>query len=203
MNIFERTESSAVEDYYLVMGQCAGDSVVTQMAYGNYLDHLYSIVAELRRVDPDTPVLVKLHPYMDGEKHECPEFLQKVIDRLLQIGRGSSGFSVVSGMKSAQPYIAKAKCVLLANSGAGLEAMMQGKPIISWGVPEYHWVTYPLRHLCDLRRAVLSINDWFDAELQYKWLGWYCYEYTIRDIPSAGRRVRELVSPTVQSQILP
>ena len=45
MNIFERTESSAVEDYYLVMGQCAGDSVVTQMAYGNYLDHLYSIVA--------------------------------------------------------------------------------------------------------------------------------------------------------------
>lgn len=177
------------DDYYLVIGQCDGDSVLTQMDFGSYITKLEQVVRELIRVG-DRPVVVKLHPYMNGEPgKEVKGFAEGVQQRLESI---SPRVHVYRGMVNIHNFIAKARCVLLANSGAGLEAMMHHKPIIAWGFPEYHWVTYDLRHLCDLRWALKL--DWFDAGKQDQFLCWYLEHYCFHDQSSCQRRVNELLS---------
>jgi len=175
-------------DYHLVLGQCTGDSVNTIMDFGNYVDKLLAVVRELVRVDPGREIVVKLHPYMAGQDFSQPEFVDVVQRQLSEIG---PQVSIVTGLCSVHPYLAPARDVILANSGAGVEALMHGKPVIAWGSPEYHWVAYDLRHLCDLQRALRL--DWHDAHAAYQWLYWYCKRHTIYDAASAIRRVGELL----------
>lgn len=177
-----------VQDYILVLGQCAGDTVVTKMDCGAYVTKLQQVVTELVRVDP-RPVVVKLHPYMNGHKNEHPEFANQTKATLEAI---DPRVKVITGRCSVHPLLRDCRAVVLANSGAGFEAMMHHKPIIAWGAPEYHWVAYDLRHLCDLKRA-LRLN-WFNRTGQDKFLCWYMKHYCFWDGESAYRRVRELLA---------
>jgi len=181
----EQPEDPGVEDFYLVLGQCAGDSVVTAMDFGGYVAKLNAVVAQLLRAD-SRPVVVKLHPYMNGTNNEQPHFSKKVQEDLLALSP-QRRVKVVLGKCSVHPLIARSRAVVLANSGAGFEAMMHRKPIISWGFPEYHWVTYDLRLLCDMKRAIRL--DWFDAKAQSKFLYWYMQKYCFFDQASADFRV--------------
>ena len=178
-----------LQDYNLVLGQCAGDTVVTKMDFGDYVSRLYAVVRELRRVDPDRQTVVKLHPWMNGrDGEETPGFAEGVATRL-----GALGARVFTGKSNVHAFIERARVVLLANSGAGFEAMMHRKPIIAWGSPEYRWIAYDLRHLCDMRRALTL--DWFKPACQDKFLCWYLAHYCFYDQESAVRRVGELLSP--------
>lgn len=174
--------------YYLVVGQCGGDSVATRMDFGDYFTKLRQIVAELVRVG-DRPIVVKLHPYTNGEPgKEQVGFADRIQQQLEAI---SPRVRVYQGKVSIHNFIQRAHCVLLANSGAGIEVMMHHKPLIAWGKPEYHWVTYDLRHLCDMRRALKL--DWFDASKQDKFLCWYLERYCFYDQLTCFERVRTLL----------
>ena len=88
-------------------------------------------------------------------------------------------------------FIKHCRCVILGNSGAGFEALMHHKPIISWGMPEYHWVTYDLRLLATLLQAIKL--DWFDMKKQDRYLYWYLERYTYYNQETANNRVREML----------
>ena len=180
------------EDYYLVLGQCNGDEVVTRHDFGSYVTKLEQVVRELARVDPTRDIVVKLHPYMDGEFAKDSKYSQSVKNTLAAI---SPRVRVYLGKSNVHSFIRKARCVLLANSGAGFEAMMQHKPIISWGYPEYHWTTYDLRHLASLLQAIKL--DWFDVKKQDKFLCWYMDRYCFYDQTTADSRIKELLKDPI------
>lgn len=176
------------KDYYLVLGQCSGDEVVTRHDFGSYAVKLEQVIRELVRIDIVRDVVVKLHPYMDGEFAKDNKYSTEIKQRLTTI---SPRVHVYTGKSNVHEFIRNARCVLLANSGAGFEAMMQHKPIISWGYPEYHWTTYDLRHLASLIVALKL--DWFDVKKQDKFLCWYMEKYCFFDQASANNRIKELL----------
>lgn len=180
-------EDIPYNDYYLILGQCGGDSVVTRMDFGSYFTKLEQVAKELTRID-SRQVVIKLHPWTDGEFAKDTKFSENMKGRLESI---DPKIKVYLGKLNVHAFIKKARCVLLANTGAGFETMMQRKPIISWGFPEYHWITYDLRHLSDLIRAIKL--DWFDVKKQDKFLYWYTEKYCFFDQESANRRVKELL----------
>jgi len=180
------------EDYYLILGQCGGDSVVTHYDFGSYFTKLEQVARELSRIDK-RPIVIKLHPYTDGEEgtrgaYQNNQFSEGLKARLEKI----PNVHVYLGKLNIHNFIPKARCVLLANSGAGFEVMMHHKPIIAWGFPEYHWVTYDLRILAQLNQAVKL--DWFDSDAQDKFLYWYMERYCFFDSLTAHRRVKELLA---------
>lgn len=185
----EKTEINE-EDYYLVLGQCYGDEVVNRHDFGSYKNKIESIVAELTRVDSKRKIIVKLHPYTNGADQPMHGGFVEVIKN--EIGRIGKNVIVYTGNLSIHDFLPKARCVLIANSGAGFEAMMHNKPIISWGNPEYHWITYKLVHLADMIRAI-NIENWFNEFKQKQFLYWYTKFYCFNDTKSCIRRVGELI----------
>lgn len=173
-------------DYHLVLGQCGGDEVVTHHDYGRHFTKLEQIVKELVRVDPNRKVVVKLHPYTDGKDVKTTEFSQSLKRRL-----EGPKVKVYIGKSNIHNFIKHAYCVHLANSGAGFEVMMHHKPMVTWGFPEYHWITYDLRHLSDLNQAIKL--DWFDSDKADKFLYWYTEKYCFYDQKTSNRRVKELL----------
>ena len=180
----------AQRDYVLVLGQCDGDTVVTRMSFGSHVRKLEQLVRALVTYTK-SPIVVKLHPYMDGRQPKDDKFsatVQSVLEKI------NARVFVYRGQTSMHQFLPHAKVVLLENSGAGFEVMMHGKPIISWGWPEYHWVTYALKVLPELSKA-LDLA-WFNKEAQDKFLCWYMLKYCFFDAESGIRRVKELLKGT-------
>lgn len=171
------------DDYWLILGQCGGDSVNTRHDFGGYFTKLAQVVKELVRLG--IKPVVKLHPYTDGKDATDTVYSDDLKAKLEGLGA-----SVYSGKIKLHPFIKKCKGVILGNSGSGFEAMMHKKPIIAWGYPEYHWVSYDLRHLADLKRALEL--DWFNEKKQSQYLTWYLRDYCFYDQISANKRVKEL-----------
>ena len=65
-------------DYFLIIGQCGGDTVVTTHDFGSYFCKMEQIVRELIRIS-DKLIVIKLHPYVDGKDAKTTEFAD--IDR--------------------------------------------------------------------------------------------------------------------------
>lgn len=190
-NTFEnKDEEVDYHDYALVLGQCGGDEVVTRHDFGSYFCKLIQVIKELIRVT-DGLIIVKLHPYTDGENAKDEVFSSKIDKQIKDIE--PSRIKVYRNKSNIHNFIKNAKYVVLANSGAGFEVMMHHKPIISWGFPEYHWVTYDLRHLSDLKRAVSNL-DWFDKNKSDKFLYWYLEKYCFYDLETCKNRVKELLN---------
>ena len=179
------------EDYYLVLGQCFGDEVVKRHDYGSYREKLEAIVAEICRVDKKRKVVVKLHPYTNGESADKVGGFASLVQEYLE--KISENVVVYSGNLSIHDFLPKCRCVFVANSGAGFEAMMHNKPIVSWGSPEYHWVTYKLVHLADTIRAIQTEN-WFNSFSQQQFLYWYTNNYCFFDNESCDKRLKQLIN---------
>ena len=199
-NILKHETEVQEKDYYLVLGQCGGDSVVTQYDFGNYFTKLEQVITELVRVG-DRPVVVKLHPFTDGREGTVNYKPGYLLSKSLKTKYEaiSPKVKVYYGKASLHNFVEGARCVLLANSGAGFEVMMHGKPIIAWGLPEYHWITYDLRHLASLRNALTL--DWFDRDLQDKYLYWYMEQYCFFDQSSCDKRVAELLKKSFKKHL--
>jgi hypothetical protein len=178
------------EDYWLVLGQCGGDSVVTRYDFGNYFTKLEQVVRELYRIS-DKKIIVKLHPYTDGKDAKDNVFSNNIKERIESISTKYNKITVFNDKSNIHSFVKGARAIFLANSGAGFEAMMHHKPIIAWGYPEYHWTSYDLRHLVDLRRAIKL--DWFDKDTQDKFLYWYMEKYCFYNQETADNRVKELL----------
>jgi len=181
------TQKIEETDYHLILGQCGGDEVVTRHDFGHYFTKMKQIVRELARID-NRLIIVKLHPYTDGEHATNNNFSMMLKQEIEAI---NPAVRVFTGKVNIHNFIKNARCIFLANSGAGFEAMMHHKPIISWGYPEYHWVTYDLRHLADLLRAIRL--DWFNAEKSDKFLYWYMEKHCFYNQETSDRRIKELL----------
>lgn len=182
-----QVEKIEKKDYWLVLGQCGGDSVNTRHDFGDYFTKLRQAVRELARVSNDD-IIVKLHPYTDGKDATDTVFSDRLKKELEAI---DPSVEVYSGKLGIHSFLPNCKAVILGNSGAGFEAMMHKKPIIAWGKPEYHWIAYDLRYLSDLIRAIKL--DWFDSAKQDKFLFWYLERYCFYDQETCDNRVKQLL----------
>lgn len=176
------------KDYYLILGQCGGDYTVTKQDFGSHFYKIEQIAKELLRIT-NNKIVIKLHPYTDGEFAKNDKFSRGLAEKYSKI---SPRISVYLGKGNIHEFFKEAKAVIVSNSGGGFEALMNLKPVISFGYPEYHWVTYDLRHLIDLKRALKL--DWYNREKIQKFLYYYLEKYCFYDQPSAKRRVRELLN---------
>jgi|TARA_R110000803_G_scaffold45438_6_gene95785 hypothetical protein len=161
------------KDYVLVLAQCEADYSVKRHDFGDYTTRINAIVDEILSCS-NKKIIVKGHPY-------CR----------VSIFNDDPRVQVVRGKYSSHELIKYSYCVVLANSGAGFEALFHDKPVICWGYPEYHWVSYDLRHLCDMKRALKL--DWYNSGFVKLFLYWYFEHYCFFDSASATKRVRKLL----------
>jgi len=193
-DVLEKEGTIQDTDYFLIVGQCFGDAVLTDQDFEfTYYYKLQSICRRLSEISNDK-IIVKLHPYMNGkEKGEAGDDDYLLEDKVkYELEKISPNIEVHTGFRSIHDFLPNCKCVIVGNSGAGFEAMMYSKPIISFCQPEYHWVTYDLRKTCDLRKAI-DTDSWFDKELSDKFLYWYMREYCFFSHSSARKRLDELL----------
>lgn len=166
------------QGYVLVLAQCEGDYSVKRHDFGDYVTRINAVVDEIIECS-DKKVIVKSHPH-------CR----------LSIFNDNERIKVVRGKYSAHELIKNSYCVVVANSGSGFEALFHDKPVICWSYPEYHWVSYDLRHLCDMKRALKL--DWYKPQAVKQFLCWYFEHYCFFDSESAAKRVKFLLdNPTI------
>jgi capsule polysaccharide export protein KpsC/LpsZ len=157
----------------LVLAQCEADYSVKRHDFGDYVTRINAVVDEILNCS-DKKVIVKAHPH-------CR----------LSIFNDDKRIKIVRGKYSAHELIKNSYCVVVANSGSGFEALFHDKPVICWSLPEYHWVSYDLRHLCDMKRALKL--DWYKPKSVILFLYWYFEHYCFFDSESAAKRVKNLL----------
>jgi hypothetical protein len=180
------------KDFIFFPSQCIDDEVVTKMYFGEYRKALINLVHESVWVGEGRDVVVKLHPYTDYRAELQGRKETPITDELEKALKGiSKNVHVYRGGYHVGRFLDACHSVVVCNSGVGIDAMMRGKPVISWGYPEYHWATFDLRHACDLDRALKL--DWYDPNLARAFLCWFMRDFCFYDQESANRRVGELL----------
>lgn len=159
--------------YILVLAQCEADYSVKRHDFGDYISRINAIVDELISCS-DKNIIIKAHPH-------CR----------LSIFNDNPRIKIIKGKYSTHNLIKNSECVVVANSGSGFEALFHDKPVICWSYPEYHWVSYDLRHLCDMKNALKL--DWYDSNSVKLFLYWYFEHYCFYDDESAARRIKYLL----------
>lgn len=87
--------------------------------------------------------------------------------------------SVDISTTSIHALIAKAECVVGANSGVLFEALIQGKPVISYGASEFARITQRVTSYEGLFDAV-SAPQPVDREYREKFIYWYLEKHCIK-----------------------
>ena len=169
------------DNHILIIGQKPDDETVNGFSFGDHWKKLCMIVEKLN----ERPNLViKLHPSEDRKL----QMEAKTIEKWKQ-----KGHQILTGYQSIHSVLPKTKVAITENSTAGIECMMHDVPIISYGYPDYHWITKDLRILTRLNEYVDNLG-WFNVSSSRKFLLWYINDYLCSDIPSTGRRLERLLS---------
>ena len=136
------------DNHILVIGQMPGDETVCKQSFGSHWDKLILIVRKLYK---QYPLVIKIHPTLQSEAEKSGTWLQykETIDEWKNLG-----ITVVEGRESIHGILPKTKVAIIENSTAGIECMMHDVPIISYGYPEYHWITKDLRILTEKNTKV-------------------------------------------------
>lgn len=174
-------------NHVLVLGQMPGDETVNKFSFGDHWKKLTSIVDHLIK-HGSNPIVVKLHPYL--KERSNAELWQSYYNTILHWE--SQGVTVIYDFTSVHTILPKTKVAILENSTAGLECLVYDVPIICYGYPEYHWVSYNLKHLVELTYAINTVNTWWSKKASREWLTWYCTEYMCKDYDSTLKRLKEL-----------
>jgi hypothetical protein len=178
------------KDHILVVGQMPGDSTCQEFSFGSHWLKMNQIINKLLE-EGLRNIVIKLHPTF---KQYCirdnvwntfsPDVVKWKKENIIVLDKFETIHSVLPHTKVA----------IIENSTSGLECMMHDVPIISYGYPEYHWITYDLRHLNKLYEAVQC--DWFNELAQLdsrRWLTWYYTKYLCRDYYTTKRRILEIL----------
>ena len=184
------------DDFYLILWQCGGDSVVNRQDFGSYFDKVEAIIRELDKVD-DRPIVVKLHPYTNGQSSDVihsVDWVEHFTKKFTSINPDK--IKIYSNFSSVHEFIPRARCVFVGNSGAGYEVMMHSKPMVSFCYPEYHWITYDLRKVCDISNAI-KVEEWFNPDLSDRFLYWFSEKYCYYDLDTARKRVDDLLEENI------
>ena len=163
------------KDFTLVVGQVPDDSTITDMTLGEHWKKQKNIVLDLLNKSK-FPVVLKLHPSLKEEaSKEDWEYIYK--KDIIEFRK--KGATVLEEKINIHDILPQARVVVLDNSTAGLESLLHQKPIISYGYPEYHWVTKDLRALHLLNNFVEDLS-WHQKEKANKWIAWYYNNYLCR-----------------------
>ena len=170
------------DDHILIIGQMPEDETVMGFGFGDHWKKMYQIIDKL----DDYNLVIKLHPRIRKASHRIRD-INKCIEEW-----ESRGHQVFSGYESIHSILPHTKVAITENSTAGIECMMHDVPIISYGYPDYHWITKDLRILTTLRNSIDDIS-WFNKEKSRRFLCWYIFEYLCSDIPTTMNRLEELI----------
>ena len=173
------------EPFILVIGQKPEDETVKGFGFGDHWIKLSMIVDELteaRSVHENNRVVVKLHPSWKSRGA-----VKDKIDHWIQCG-----VDVRTGYESIHDYLPYAKVAIVDNSTAGIECLMHQVPVISYGWPEYHWVTKKLQTLPQLHELVDDLS-WHNKNQANKFIYWYINTYLCHDINSTMNRLKDLI----------
>jgi len=168
------------DDHILIIGQVPTDETVNGFGFGDHFKKLSMIVDYLK----DENIIVKLHP---STRMKMKGTIKKKVDQWIEYG-----IDVRKEYNSIHDFLPKTKIAILENSTAGIECLMHRVPIISYGWPEYHWVTQNLQSLTQLDTLIndLSWHNRADSEM---FLHWYINRYLCHDIDSTMRRLKEII----------
>jgi hypothetical protein len=97
---------------------------------------------------------------------------------------------VVISTASVHTLIANAELVVGANSGVLFEALIQGKPVVSYAAADFGQVTQQV-HTPEALTQAITMPDRVDASWRDKFLFWYLTEYCVRadDVPAIRQRI--------------
>ncbi len=173
-----RKAQAIADDHILIIGQVPTDETVNGFGFGNHFTKLSMIVDKLK----DKNIIVKLHPSMKIENKE-----KVIIDRWIK-----NNIDVRTQFESIHDFLPKTRVAILENSTAGIECMMHGVPIISYGWPEYHWVTQKLQSLTQLNELVSDLSWHYKSDTE-QFIHWYINRYLCHDLKSTQRRLSEII----------
>jgi len=170
------------DDHILIIGQMPEDETVMGFGFGDHWKKMYQIIDKL----DDYNLVIKLHPRIRKASHRVRDINKCIKEWELR------GHQVFSGYESIHSILPHTKVAITENSTAGIECMMHDVPIISYGYPDYHWITKDLRILTTLRNSIDDLS-WFNREKSRRFLCWYVFEYLCSDIPTTMNRLEELI----------
>ncbi|MGZ3214956.1 capsular polysaccharide export protein, LipB/KpsS family [Paracoccus sp. T5] len=162
--------------YLFVPLQVVQDSVA-RGAWLGVEEALKVIVAAA--ADRGLRTVVKRHPRCSSAR------IARLLRSLPQDG------TVELSQASVQALVAGAELVVGANSGVLFEALLQGKPVISYAEAEFGQITHQVRTADALAQAI-RVPRVPDAGARDKFLHWYLTRYCVRadDVPAIRRRIR-------------
>ena len=167
-------------DHILIIGQVPTDETVNGFGFGDHFKKLSMIVDYLK----DENLIVKLHP---SPKMKIKGKVKDKVDKWIQ-----NGIDVRTKFESIHDFLPKTKVAILENSTAGIECLMHGVPVISYGWPEYHWVTKNLQTLTQLDVIVNDLS-WHDKDDADSFIHWYINKYLCHDVNSTATRLKEII----------
>jgi len=169
------------KDHILVIVQQPKDETVNGFGFGNHWTKVCHIVNKLISHKLNYPIVVKLHPAFKDKS------------KLKQINKWKeAGITVIEGYTSIHDVLPRTRLAIIENSTAGIECMMHDVPIISYGYPDYHWITKDLRILTEINNYIDDLS-WFNIEESRKFLYWYIFDYLCYDIDSTVNRLKQLI----------
>ena len=171
--------------HILVIGQMPRDETTHGFGFGDHWMKMKMIIDKLTFHKYDN-VVIKLHPRLQKESHIVKDIPQQIEKW------EAAGHQVLRGYESIHAVLPQTVVAITENSTAGIECMMHDVPIISYGYPDYHWITKDLRSLTELKNSIDNLK-WFEIEDSRKFLYWYIFDYLCYDIPSTTKRLQELL----------
>lgn len=177
------------ENYSLILGQMPYDSTVTDISFGDHWKKLTQVTQKLLDWSK-YPVVLKLHPclLLESTEEDLKTYLKDIA--LLE----EKGATVLQDAINVHDILPRARVVLVENTTAGVEALIHQKPVISFGYPEYHWVTKDLRHLHKVSGFVENLS-WHSKEEANKWVCWYYKDYLCKTEEDTYTLVKKYLEP--------
>jgi len=171
------------DDHVLIIGQKPDDETVNGFGFGDHWKKLCMIINKLE----DENLVIKLHPSEDRKLQMEAKTIEKWKEK---------GHQVITGYQSIHSVLPKTRVAIVENTTAGIECMMHDVPIISYGYPDYHWITKDLRILTELKGYINDMS-WFNQRTSRKFLIWYIFDYLCYDIPSTQNRLGEILNANI------
>ena len=167
------------EEHILIIGQQPHDETVNGFGFGDHWKKLSQIVNAIE----DGPIVVKLHPAMDRDIQMRAKEIEKWKER---------DITVITDYVSIHDVLPHTRVAVLENSTAGIECMMHIVPIISYGYPEYHWVTEKIQTLPHLKSAIRD-TSWYNQKENEMFIHWYINRYLCTDVETAKLRIQNIL----------
>ena len=168
------------KDHTLVIGQMPKDETVEGFGLGGHIKKLDLIVEKLAK-ETNYPIVAKMHPRLQKR------------DRLIEKWK-SWGVDVREGFESIHDILPRTRVAIIDNSTAGIECLMHEVPIISYGWPEYHWVTKKLQTLPQLKTLIEDPTKWHKRREAKQFIYWYINDYLCYDVESTKKRLDGIIN---------